>query len=93
MFSRTTGLFGRFSGNDSACCLFPANKTQLFSQFLSATFFAAVLKSFLQITTSSLSGAAKSNKSVPTSFAAGMIYLRKKGKLELQFSQQLVQVH
>ena len=43
------------------------------------TFFAAVLKFFLPLTTSAISGTANSNKSAPTRFAAGTIYLRKNG--------------
>ena len=39
-----------------------------------ATFFAAVLKLFLPITTSAISGTANSNKSAPTRFAAGTIF-------------------
>ena len=41
------------------------------------TFFAAVLKFFLPLTTSAISGTAISNKSAPTRFAAGTICLRK----------------
>ena len=43
------------------------------------TLFAAVLIFFLPITTSANSGTANSNKSAPTRFAAGTIYLRKNG--------------
>ena len=43
------------------------------------TLFAAALKFFLPLTTSAVSGTANSNKSAPTRFAAGTIYLRKKG--------------
>ena len=43
------------------------------------TLFAAVLKFFLPLTTSAISGTANSNKSAPTRFAAGTIYLRKNG--------------
>ena len=43
------------------------------------TLFAAVLIFFLPITTSAISGTANSNKSAPTCFAAGTIYLRKNG--------------
>ena len=43
------------------------------------TLFAAVLNSFLPLTTSAISGAANSNKSATTRFAAGTIYLRKNG--------------
>ena len=41
------------------------------------TIFAAVLKVFLPLTTSANSGTATSNKSAPTRFADGTIYLRK----------------
>ena len=43
------------------------------------TLFAADLKDFLPLITSPISGAANSNKSAPTRFAAGTIYLRKNG--------------
>ena len=43
------------------------------------TLFAADLIFFLPLTTSANSGTANSNKSVPTRFAAGTIYLRKNG--------------
>ena len=43
------------------------------------TLFAAVLKFFLPLTTSAISGTANSNKSAPTRFAAGTIYLRQNG--------------
>ena len=43
------------------------------------TLFAAVLKLFLPLTTSGISGTANSNKSAPMRFAAGTIYLRKNG--------------
>ena len=43
------------------------------------TLFAAVLNFFLPLTTSAISGTANSNKSAPTRFAAGTIYLRKSG--------------
>ena len=42
-------------------------------------FFAAILKLFLPVTTSAISGTANYNKSAPTGFAAGTIYLRKNG--------------
>ena len=42
-------------------------------------FFATVLKFFLPLTTSAISGTANSNKSAPTRFAAGTIFLRKNG--------------
>ena len=43
------------------------------------TFFAAVLKFFLPLTTSAISGTANSDKSAPTRSAAGTVYLRKNG--------------
>ena len=43
------------------------------------TIFADLLKFFLPLTTFAISGTAKSNKSAPTSFAAGKIDLRKTG--------------
>ena len=43
------------------------------------TLFAAVLKFFLPLTTSAISGTANSNKSTPTRIAAGKINLRKNG--------------
>ena len=43
------------------------------------TLFAAVLKDFLTLIISAFSGAANSNMSAPTRFAAGTTYLRKKG--------------
>ena len=43
------------------------------------TLFAAVLKFFLHLTTSAISGTANSNKSAPTRFAAGTTFLRKNG--------------
>ena len=43
------------------------------------TLFAAVLKFFLPLTTFTISGSENSNKSAPTSFAAGTMYLRKNG--------------
>ena len=43
------------------------------------TLFAAVLVFILPLTTSAISGTAYSNKSAPTRFAAGTIYLRNNG--------------
>ena len=47
------------------------------------TLFAAVLKFFLPLTTSAISGTANSNKSAPTRFTAGTIYLRNIGSTVL----------
>ena len=72
-------------------CLLPACRTpkapfrlwlpspNCFSRVCFPTLFAAVLKFFLPLTTSAISGTANSNKSAPTRFAAGTTYLRKKG--------------
>ena len=43
------------------------------------TLLEAVLRLFLPLTTSAISGTAKSNKSAPTRFPARTIYLRKNG--------------
>ena len=43
------------------------------------TLFAAVLKFFLPLTTSAISGAANSNKSVPTGSPVGTLYLGRTG--------------
>ena len=43
------------------------------------TLFAAVLIYFLPLTTFAISGTTNSNKSAPTGFAAGTIYLRENG--------------
>ena len=43
------------------------------------TLCAAVLKFFLPLTISAISGAANSNKSAPTRFVSGTIYLRRNG--------------
>ena len=50
------------------------------------TLFAAVLELFLPLRTSAISGTANSNKSAPTRFAAGTIYIRKNGIAVLPIS-------
>ena len=50
------------------------------------TLLAAVLKYFLPLTTSAISGTANSSQSAPTRFAAGTIFLRKKGIAVLPIS-------
>ena len=62
-------------------CLLPLPKC--FFRVCFPTLFAAVLKFFLPLTTSAISGTANSNNSAPTLFAAGTIYLRKNG-IEVQ---------
>ena len=56
----------------------PSPSPNCFFRLCFPTLFAAALKFFLPLTTSALSGTANSNKSAPTRFAAGTIYLRKK---------------
>ena len=58
-------------------CLLPLPNCFIRVCFL--TLFAAVLKDFLPLITSPISGAANSNMSAPMRFAAGTTYLRKKG--------------
>ena len=63
-------------------CLLPPLRLPSPNCFLRVCFptlFAADLKDFLPLITSAISGAANSNKSVPTLFAAGTIHLRKNG--------------
>ena len=77
---RQTDLFFRFCWIDSAWSPFPATTTQLFSQNLSSHILCSCLEIlFLPLTTYAVSGTANSNKSAPTRFAAGTIYLRKNG--------------
>ena len=60
-------------------CLLRLPSPSCFLRVCFPTLFAAVLKSFLPLTTSAISGTANSNKSAPTRFAAGTTYLRKNG--------------
>ena len=57
----------------------PSPSPNCFFRVCFPTLFAADLKDFLPLITSPISGAANSNKSAPTRFAAGTIYLRKNG--------------
>ena len=54
-------------------------KPNCFLRVCLPTLFAAVLKFFLPLTTSAISGTANSNNSAPTRFEAGTIFLRKNG--------------
>ena len=56
----------------------PFSFTNCFFRVCFLTIFAAVLKFFLPLKTSAISGTANSNKSAPSRFAAGTIYLCKK---------------
>ena len=57
----------------------PSPSPSCFLRVFFPTLFAAVLKFFLPLTTSAISGTANSNMSAPMRFAAGTTYLRKKG--------------
>ena len=57
----------------------PSPSPNCFLRVCFPTLFAADLKVFLPLITSPISGAANSNKSAPTLFAAGTIYLCKNG--------------
>ena len=57
----------------------PSPYPSCFLRVFFPTLFAAVLKFFLPLTTSAISGTANSNMSAPMRFAAGTTYLRKKG--------------
>ena len=57
-----------------------------FFRFCFPTLFAAVLKDFLPLIPSPISGAANSNMAAPMRFAAGTPYLRKKGSAVLPIS-------
>ena len=58
-----------------------------------STFLAAVLKFFFPLTLSATSGTANSNKSAPTSFAAGTIFFLKKGMAVLPINCKKLQNH
>ena len=71
--------FADFVGMTLLAVLFLLPLPNCFLSLCLPTLFAAVLKLFLPLTTSAISGAANSNKSAPKRFAAGTIYLRKNG--------------
>ena len=77
--SQPTSLFCRLCWSDSACNLFYATTTHFFLEVCPPALSAAVLKLLLPPTTSAISGAANSDKSAPTHFAAETTLLRKKG--------------
>ena len=84
---RPTGLFCTLCWNDSACTSFPLPNCYL--RVCLSTLIAPVSSFFLTVTTSAFAVSAFSNKSVPTSFAAEMMFLR---KIELRVSQYFVKV-
>ena len=71
--------FADFVGRILLAVLFLLPLPNCFLEVCIPILIAAVLKCFLPITTPVISGAANSNKSAPTRFAAGTIYLRKDG--------------
>ena len=71
--------FAGFVGMTLLAVLFQLPPSDSFLSVCLPTLFAAVLKFFLPLTTSANSGTANYNRSAPTRFAAGMIYLRKNG--------------
>ena len=60
-------------------CLLRLPSPNCFMRVFFPTLFASVLKNFLSLKTSPISGAANSDMSAPMRFAAGTTYLRKKG--------------
>ena len=68
-----------FVGMTLLAVLFLLPRPNCFFRVCCPTLFAAVLKDFLPLITSPISGAANSNMSAPVRFAAGTIYLRKNG--------------
>ena len=71
--------FGDFAGMTLLAVFFLLPLPNCFLRVCLPTLFAAVLKFFPPPTTSAISGTANSNKSSPTRFAAGTMFLRKKG--------------
>ena len=78
--------FADFVGMTLLAVLFLLPLLNCFLKVCLPTFFAAVLKFFLPLTTSAFSGAANSNKSAPTRFATGTIHLSKNGNAVLPFT-------
>ena len=82
---RLTGVFCSIRSNESACllpvlkllsafCSFRFLLLLFFSEFAVTLLFAAVLKFFVPLTTSSTVGAVNSKMSAPTNFAPGKTY-------------------
>ena len=71
--------FADFVGMNLLAVLFLLPLSNCFLKVCLPTLFAAVLKLFLPLTTSAISGTANCNKSAPTRFAAGTIFLQKNG--------------
>ena len=88
--SRPTGVLFRFLRMTLLAVLFPLLLRNCFLRVCLPTLFAAVLKFSLPLTTSAFPGAPNYKKSAPTHFANRKIFCR---KLEIQFSQKIVQVY
>ena len=71
--------FAEFVGMTLLAVFFLLPLPNCFPRVCLPTIFADVLKFFLPLTTSAISGGAILNKSAPKRFAAGTIYLRKNG--------------
>ena len=71
--------FADFVGSTLLAVLFLLPLPKCFLTVCLPILFAAVLKLFLPLTTSAISGTANSNKTAPTRFAAQTINLRKNG--------------
>ena len=82
--------FADFVGLTLLAVLFLLTPLNCFLNICLPTLFAAVLKFFLPLTSSAISGATNSKKLAPTSFAAETIFFC---QIEFQFSQYLVQLH
>ena len=68
-----------FVGKTLLAVFFFGTATQVFSQSLSSHNLCSCIEFLVPVTISAILGAAYSNKSTPTHFAAGTIYLRKNG--------------
>ena len=75
--------FSDFVGMTLVAVLFLLPKPNFFLEVCLTTLLATVLNFVLPVITSAISGAAKSNKSAPMRFAAGMTCLGKNGSLVL----------
>ena len=82
-FCDQRSCFADFVGTTLLAVFFLLPLPNCFLRVCLPTFFAAVLKFFLPLTTSSICGEAKSNKSAYTGFPIGTILLRKTGNAVL----------
>ena len=77
--SRPVDLFCRLCWNDSACSLFPATTTQLFSESLSSHTFCSNLKVLFATNKLCKFRRSKLQQVNPTAFAAGTVNLSTNG--------------